>query len=507
MKKTILLVATLLITSVATQAQVNLGKIKDKAKEKVDDKKDDATNAADPYYAFMEKGDKAFAEKKWQDAKDNYTKAKAANGSDYVKSQVQSQIDKCDDNLKSCAKKTEKIDKLYGEKNFVELITFYERGDSDNSNFESNCLCDDKMKSKIDDSRKQAGQQKEDSETKAMADAEAMLSKMENMKYQCDNLEPDNGVSSATHSKYMKKLVFSKTEIVKGSENESSFASTFNVTDNIYSRAYLEKSIGTEAKSIGDCYSSSNFIRFTFNDGSFKMPEWLGESNKSSGAESNWTTWQPALSPSGSDLSGDLGGIKNYVRIVRNLPAGTYKVKMEIVYDIPEDEKPAGSRYAENCRLFTTKFGKEKVLATGEFTLVVTEEGKKALYKKVCPMYKDIITDYNRPAFTLEPKAATLVKETKGIDWNKFTLLKIVCGTNWEYSKNVYGIITNRWTAGHVYLLNKEDNFIYYSDCSFTQDNISSGGSSYGPTYAFVEEQNIEFTRHQDSFCKECIGK
>lgn len=425
-----------------------------------------------------------------------------------MKSSVQSKADECKGIIKSCNEKTEILEKFYTEKKYAEFVKFYDDGNSSHSNFESKCICDDKMKSSIDDARKQSAQQKADNEQKQLDEAQAMLEQMQEMKYKCNPIVPGDGVSSPTHTKHLKKLVFAKSEIVKGQEVEANFTNTFNLTDNIYSRAYLEKSIGFESGNIGDCYGGYSFIRWTFNDGATKMPEWLGENNNTTGAEKTWTTWQPAISPAGTDLNNDVYGIKNFVKIVRNLPVGTHKIKMEAVYDIPKDEEPAPpARYIENCRLYTTKFGPEKVLATGEFTLNVTEEGKKALYKKVCPLYKETIADYNRAAFTLVPNATALVKSSTNIDWSKFTLLKIVGTNDWTYKKNYYGIILSRSTSGTAYLLNKETNFIHRSNCNFYQENISSGGASYGPTTFDVEEQNIEFVRAFDSFCKECIGK
>lgn len=514
MKKQILskLALTLLAVSICSySASAQLGnlknKVKDKVKDTAKDTKNDASSAADPYSLNKEKGDKAFEEKRWDDAKSSYEKAAASTTSDYMKSSVQSKADEAGENSKKCSEKIASFNKAYSDKKYAEALKIWD-GEVMSFNVQEKCICEDKMKQQAEDCRKQLGQQQADNEQKQLNEAQAMLTQMEDMKYKCSNIEPDKEISGPMHTKYMKKLVYSKSEIAKGQENEASFTNTFNLTDNIYCRAYLEKSIGFEKGNIGDCYGGWNFMRWTFDNDATKMPEWLGEDKNSMGVEGTWTTWQPAISPAGNDLNNDAAGIKNFVRIVRNLPVGTHKIKMEAVYDIPDDEKPSPpAKYIENCRLFTTKFGPEKVLATGEFTLNVTEEGKKALYKKVCPLYKKIIDHYNSPAFTLVPNATELVKSATNIDWSKFTLLKIVGTNDWTYKKNYYGIILSRSTSGTAYLLNKETNFIHYSSCNFYQENISSGGAKYGSTTFDVEEQNIEFVRAFDSFCKECIGK
>lgn len=365
------------------------------------------------------------------------------------------------------------------------------------------------MRVHMNDCKKQLeGPSKEDEES--MNKVNAMMGQMEAMRYKCDNMPVDNGISSATHTKYLKKIVFSKTEIVKSQESEANFTNTFTLTDNIYSRVYLEKSIRNEAGSVGDCFNVTYFMRYSFDDGATKMPEWVNVKvhnvlMNDEGAVDKWTTWQPAISWSAADLTNPEAGVKNFVKFVRNLPAGNHKIKMELVYDIPEDGK---DHYGKpNEYQYTTKFGPEKVLAQGDFTVNIVEADKRALYKKVCPMYKKQIADYNRAAFTLVPNAVALAKSTTGVDWKKFTLLKIVGDADWTYKKNVYGIILSRSAGAGVYLLNNEDGFIYYSQASFGQDNISSGGASYGATTVWVEEQNIEFTRNYDSFCKECIGK
>ena len=425
------------------------------------------------------------------------------NKADKNESEGSSKVEsKVTDSGLSCYELEDKANELYAKEEYEEAWKYYSEAEADG------CITgmDGMSRVNMNNCKKIVNTTPEEAAAQ-QAQIDGIMGQMEAQKYSCDNIEKDNGISSPVHTKNIKKIVFSKTEIVKGQENESSFTNSFSATDNIYPRVYLEKSIGTEAKSIGDCYGGSNFIRWTFDDGATKLPEWLDESNFTATDEDLWTTFQPGMSPSESDMNYDESKIKNFVKIVRYLPVGTHKVKMEVVYDIPEDEQPAGSRDEQNSRKFTTKFGTEKVLATGEFTLNVTEAGKKALYKKACPLYKDEVADYNRSAFTLVSNATSLVKETKNIDWNKFTLLKIVGAKDWKYEKNYYGVILSRSAGAGVYLLNKEDGFIYYSSVSFYQENTSSGGSSYSSVSATVEAQNIEYTRNYDSFCKECIGK
>lgn len=402
----------------------------------------------------------------------------------------------------SCYELEDKANELYAKEEYVEAWKYYSEADNDG------CLggMDGVSRMNMNKCKKEVNTTPEEkaAQEKQIND---IMANLEAQKYSCSNMEEDKGISGSIHTKYLKKIVFSKTEIVKGSENESSFTNSFSATDNIYPRVYLEKSVGTEAKSIGDCYGGSNFIRWTFDDGATKLPEWLGESNYTATDDDLWTTFQPAMSPSESDMNYDVGNLKNFIKIVRYLPVGTHKVKMDVVYDIPVDQEATSAMREENCMKWTTKFGEEKVLATGEFTLNVTEAGKKTLYKKACPLYKKQVADYNRSSFKLVSNATALVKEKTNVDWNKFTLLKIVGVKDWKYKKNYYGVILSRSAGAGVYLLNKQDGFVYYSSVSYYQENTSSGGSSYGSVSASLEAQNIEYTRNYDSFCKECIGK
>lgn len=54
---------------------------------------------------------------------------------------------------------------------------------------------------------------------------------------------PDKGITSPTHEKYVRKLVFSSNPFKDGVENESEFKNEFTSNDNIYIRAYMPHSV------------------------------------------------------------------------------------------------------------------------------------------------------------------------------------------------------------------------------------------------------------------------
>ncbi len=56
-------------------------------------------------------------------------------------------------------------------------------------------------------------------------------------------ISQDKGITSPTHEKYVRKLVFSSIPFEDGVENESKFKNEFTSNDNIYIRAYMPHSV------------------------------------------------------------------------------------------------------------------------------------------------------------------------------------------------------------------------------------------------------------------------
>lgn len=239
-------------------------------------------------------------------------------------------------------------------------------------------------------------------ELKTLLQAQGQLGEIEDAKYKCNDLKADNGVSSATHTAYMKKIVFSKTEIVKGKENPASFSNSFSSTDNIYSRIYIEKSRGYEAKSIGVCYNANTYLRYTIDDGKFKFSEKFAYNTTSASCDdecmNKWTTWQIGLSPSADDVNTGYPKqeLQDFYARLSELPAGTHNIKIELVFDIPDDK--IGKSDLDSY-MYTTKFGAEKILATGEFNLTVKEADKATVKKKLGAKSKEEIEKENEAAF------------------------------------------------------------------------------------------------------------
>lgn len=208
-------------------------------------------------------------------------------------------------------------------------------------------------------------------------------------KYSCKNTVEDNGSSGPVHTKYQKKIVFSKNEIVKGQENETSFSNTFTLADNIYSRIYIEKSLGNESKNIGLCSDVPVNIRFTIDDGQTTLPQDAGKAEVKASQDyeltGKWTTWQLGMSPS-STTGYPYSEIQNFYDKMAYLPEGNHKIKIELVLDVPDDYVVEGNE--ADSYLYTTKFGPEKVLSSGEFTINIKNADKVAMKKKLGTLSK-----------------------------------------------------------------------------------------------------------------------
>lgn len=322
----------------------------------------------------------------------------------------------------------------------------------------------------------------------------------------------DNGITNDLHKKNVGKIVFSNKEIAKAETSDAGFVNTFNLGDDIYSRVYLEKSMTNEGNSIGYIAQFMDFkVRMTVEGTQFNAipltARDYNDPNPSNGyprsivaedpdRRSAWTTFQIGLSPNASHVAEyPSTEMHDFFYRMYQLPAGTHTVKLELVFDIPEDEAPQGSGMIDEGRKWTTKFGQEKVLAVGEFKINITDAGKIAAGKKLCP--------------TLDWINYKLIKVPEGFDMvNKSkregeTILKVVeIHNDWTYEKNIYGIILNRHIQGKALVQNNATKLCYVVNISFHQENISSGGSKYGPT---TFTRDVSFENAGPFFVKDCV--
>jgi hypothetical protein len=228
------------------------------------------------------------------------------------------------------------------------------------------------------------------------------MQQLEEMKYKCSEMPTDNGMSGEFHKANVGKIVFSKSEIVKGKENASAMTNSFTSADNIYARVYMAHSLQYECANMGMCFnnSSNTFYRFTVDGGAFSFSKTSYSSGtstfNSAGEEllNKWTTWQPAMSPASKEGYGT-AEMQFFYSMLEFLPEGSHKIKLEIFIDIPED-RDGGAEVLKQ----TTKFGPEKVVAVGEFTLNVKSADKPKVKAKTGTFSKAELDKQNEDAFT-----------------------------------------------------------------------------------------------------------
>ena len=317
----------------------------------------------------------------------------------------------------------------------------------------------------------------------------------------------DEGITSDIHKKYMKQIVFSKSPIAKIA-SEAGLTNSFNLGDDIYFRAFLEKSFVNESNAIG--YSAGApqtgaTAYEVFIDGK-PLVDMPGTQNYKDGFADSEHDYPTTFTKSFSrnwGLTSDKG--KSYSKILLDfyynttlLSPGVHKVKVNSTYYVPMNGATPDQQYQK-------AFGKEKLLATGEFTLNVTDAGKVTVGKKLCSM-PDITTEIKYFAYgapKIVPQAADWIKKELTEKGTKATLVKIIEDVDWAYIKNGFGIITHRTLWGNAFLYDTETKLYYSRRIKYTQQNISSGGAKYGnTTWEWSDYDNVGIR-----FAKECVGK
>lgn len=303
----------------------------------------------------------------------------------------------------------EKGNVAYEAGNYKEALAYYEKA-------EENGYSDGEMKIKMRECRDNLDTNKQAEDEKKLNEAMGKMNALDDMKYKCSDIPTDNGSSGTFHDANVGKIVFSKSEIVKGQENASAITNSFTTSDNIYSRVYMNHSIGYECANMGICFGDPyhrTAYRFTVDGGKYDFSKSYfdnGEMTFNSVDEelmNKWTTWQPAMSPASKDGYGT-HEMQFFYSMIEFLPAGKHTIKFEIVIDIPDDKKTDYNTYE-----YTTKFGPEKVVASGEFTLEVKESDKAKIKTKTGAKSKDEMDAENQKAFnsTMESSGVWLINK------------------------------------------------------------------------------------------------
>jgi len=317
-----------------------------------------------------------------------------------------------------------------------------------------------------------------DSEYRTIQIASKTFIQMEAGKYTRPKVE-DQGMTSDAHKSNVGKIVFANTEIEKGSPNTGSFKNSFSTSDNIYSRVFLAQSLENEANEIGKIAQMTDFhYLITVNGHTYsKFINHDYNAGMAGDELETWTSFQLGLNPQTSDLksypSTEWRGM--FWHHAYYLPEGEYDVKIALVFDIPDDEEATSARPKEQCRLWTTKFGAEKIVAEGSFKLKVNNSDKLTLSKKLC---EPLPTAGKLHSSTM----ASTMKAQCSNKWDGQVPVKAICTSDdWNYHRNWKGEITHRTCQGTVVVKHTKENDMYQVlSVQFAQQN--QGGEKYGAT-------------------------
>lgn len=243
----------------------------------------------------------------------------------------------------------------------------------------------------------------------------------------------DQGITSTVHRQNVGKIVFADNlnAISFKRENPSEFKTSFDASEPIYARVYLEKSIGNTSHSGSKAYAC--YLMYDmYIDGkkvdhkkSFGMWRSIAESSRTYFTEeltddkklNVWTSWRPTLLPNIGDDDLKYGVVNIQARAfalaLLDLSNGSHDVTLKM-YSVDMANENA----------------KTDVLAEGSFSIEVTSAFKKELaFKYAPPLPKDEWRGSNKEAvkadivraFELELKKTPIISGINGMDWKEGT--------------------------------------------------------------------------------------
>ncbi len=271
----------------------------------------------------------------------------------------------------------------------------------------------------------------------------------------------DQGMTGETHKKNVGKILWAKERIKKDMQDQIKYDTEFDVSDPLYGRIFLEKSLPRLAEKDGEeCQNLyATFKLKVFINGEDKG--YINESYFPGGQ--TWTTAQINLNLSPGDNVDDVnGGVpEKWAALVKELSNGSYQCKFEFY----------GGQY-EKCL---------KKCAEGSFTLVKSGEMTAGKLKK--------LPDAKRKDAALENE---MIKAIKDRGWQNETPVKVVIvEEDWRIIRDAWGNILRKEINTNV-VLKKNDGTCRLTDISF--ERPYQGNNKYGSTEVYgIGLKNIPF--------------
>lgn len=274
-------------------------------------------------------------------------------------------------------------------------------------------------------------------------------------------LSQDQGMTGETHKKNVGKILWAKERIAKDRQDQIAYITACGVSDPLYGRVFLEKSLPRLSEEQGKgCYNNSACFRLkVFVDGVDKGT--LNQSYLPGGQ--TWTTCQVNLHLSPGDNADDsnTGVPEKWADLVKGLPNGSHVCKFEFL---------GGD--GDKCL---------KKFAEGSFTLNKT--GEMAAGKLTT------LPSAKRQDAALE---SSMIKAIKEKGWRNESPAKVVIvEEDWRIIRDLLGNILRREINTNVILKNN-DGSCRLTDISFTQEY--KGQNKYGATEVYgIGTKNIPF--------------
>lgn len=282
----------------------------------------------------------------------------------------------------------------------------------------------------------------------------------------------DQGMSSATHEKYVGQIVFSNVRIDKDNPDESSFKTTFKANENLYGRVYMEYSASrepmfeyydTRKKTIEEpCDYNCGFAvvvarKETGEQKAIRCADLVGD-------ELKWTSIQLSLYP--DPLNGDPEEPeRTWVYWMRELPPG--KHDFTVTYLVGDGGAACDFRSDSNTGYATIT----DPMSVGEFT-IVKEEEMEIPFRMKFSRYESEMDLSDLSADILDRANSYSRQSNLNVLYTDVTIIE-----QWEYERNAYNDIIKRTCDARIYGKDQDGRCAAYP-FTVIQDHI--GGGQYG---------------------------
>ena len=286
----------------------------------------------------------------------------------------------------------------------------------------------------------------------------------------------DQGMTSATHKKYVGKIVWSNQPVDFKKENESSFTEEFSSGDSIYGRMYFAKAINNndayyDGKSMGKISGGGYEIRAKIDNKPVAISFGVFyDSSLSSKSANQWTSIR--FSPYPKEPKGVFATAiaENFTKAVRGLSSGKHKIEFELW-------GKQGQWYSENA------------MAKGQFTLDI-KAGQQMASLTQFPQDKYSGSDTSEIKSNMKKALVSSVTDSAS------NILDLSIRSQWKHGVyNRLPRVEYRQITG-VVLWNdtNNDNLCRFATYNYIQDKLSSGWTTlrYKSVCASCEEGEVD---------------